>query len=219
MAYVLYVPANFQANSSALVIALHPRYADGPTMETLTQLNIKADSAGFAVLYPSTPARREWGWFFKADTDIAALRAVISSVQAFLLADPKRIYVLGYSDGAEMAHRMGVEMADVVAAIAPVSGALFEGAAPAVMPAAVSSVSVLIVHADLPDDVSFYVCGYPAGLGRIPSQDEAFNYWTGPLANACSTFDTTQNICEGQLQLTAKRATAAKGRPRSSSTS
>jgi poly(3-hydroxybutyrate) depolymerase len=211
MSYILYVPANFKANSSALVMALHPRNTEGAKMEALTQLNAKADAVGFAVLYPSAPGYRQWGWLFKDNSDVPALRAMISTVQATLHADPKRIYALGYSDGAEMAHRVGVEMGDVVAAIAPVSGALYEGVAPLVLPTAVSPVSVLIVHADLPSNISFYVCGYALALGAIPSQDTVFNYWAGPSTNACSTFDTTQSICDGGVPLlSAKKATGCK---------
>src|SRR5262245_37478872 len=57
MAFILYVPAKFKANSSALVMALHPRFTFGAHMENLSTLNATADEAGFAVLYPETPGR------------------------------------------------------------------------------------------------------------------------------------------------------------------
>lgn len=215
MNYIVYTPANFTPRSSAIVMALHPRNGSGLYMEQLTGLNAKADQAGFAVIYPSTPGAREWCWLPKPCTDTPALRAILAAVQPTLNADPKKIYVTGYSDGAEMSHRVGVEMGDVVAAIAPVSGDLYEGTVSAnySVPAAVQPVSVLLLHADEPPDLSFYVCGYTASGGwRIPSQDVVFNYWTGASANDCATFDTSESICSGgSLHLTAKRAGSCKG--------
>lgn len=211
--YILYTPANFKPNSGALVMALHPRHGNGESMENLTGMNAKAEQAGFAVLYPSAPARRMWCWYFQNCDDIAGLRTLISTVQATLKADPKRIYATGYSDGATMSHRIGVEMGDVVAAIAPLSGDIYEGIDVLPMPAAKNGVSVLMLHADLPPDVSYFVCGRSIGPYMIPSQDEVFSYWTGPSANSCGAVDTTTNICNGarQLQLTAKNAKNCKG--------
>lgn len=203
--YILYVPANFQPNVSGLVLALHPRSSTGEFMESLTRLNRKADEAGFAVLYPET-GLRWWNWFFRPGADSEAIRTIISTVQVKLKADPKRIYATGYSDGAEMTHRIGVELGDILAAIAPVSGTLYEGAAPAVMPIAKGAVSVLILHADIPVSNSFYICGTP----NHPSQDVIFEYWTGPSANNCSTLNTTDKICGAQGLLTVKKATGCK---------
>jgi polyhydroxybutyrate depolymerase len=211
MAFILYVPAKFKANSSALVMALHPRFTFGAHMENLSGLDAKADEVGFAVLYPETPGRRIWNWFFNTQADdVQSLRAIVAAVQANLKADPKRIYALGYSDGAEMAHRVGVEMSDVVAAIAPVSGVHYEGGG--TVPAAKAPVSVLMLHADLPPDLSFYVCGRAIGAYLLPSQDEVFDYWTGSSANACTTSSTTQRICSGgALQVVTKGASGCKG--------
>jgi polyhydroxybutyrate depolymerase len=39
--------------------------------------------------------------------------------------DPARVYATGMSNGAMMAHRLGIELPDRIAAIAPVVGALF----------------------------------------------------------------------------------------------
>lgn len=55
--------------------------------------------------------------------DIAYLGALLDEVEAEYPVDVARVYVTGFSNGAAMAHRVGCEMADRVAAIAPVSGA------------------------------------------------------------------------------------------------
>ena len=57
--------------------------------------------------------------------DVGYIRAVIGDVVAKWHVDERRIYVTGFSSGASMTHRLGVELADKVAAVAPVSGHLF----------------------------------------------------------------------------------------------
>lgn len=207
MSYILYVPANFVPDSGAMVLALHPRVGSAAGMESLTRLNEKANQAGFAVVYPQTGGTF-WGWYFNGLDHIPALRSVITSVQAKIRANPKRIYATGYSDGAEMAHRVGVELSDLVAAIAPVDGVLYEKWSVGTVPNAKSSVSVLMLHGDMPPGASFFVCGY----GMVPSQDEIFDYWTGPQANSCSKFNSPAGICSnGAVQLSGKNAKDYKG--------
>jgi len=54
--------------------------------------------------------------------DIAYLNAVLDQLDREFNVDASRVYFSGFSNGAAMAHRVGCEMADRVAAIAPVSG-------------------------------------------------------------------------------------------------
>ncbi len=56
--------------------------------------------------------------------DIGYLAAVLDEVQATFAVDSDRIFVTGFSNGASMSFRVGIELADRVAAIAPVSGHL-----------------------------------------------------------------------------------------------
>jgi polyhydroxybutyrate depolymerase len=56
--------------------------------------------------------------------DVGYLSAVLDDVQADFVVDASRIYVTGFSNGASMSFRVGVELADRFAAIAPVSGHL-----------------------------------------------------------------------------------------------
>ena len=54
--------------------------------------------------------------------DAGYVRWIITSVATQYSADPKRLFVTGFSSGAFMTHRMGAEASDLIAAIAPVSG-------------------------------------------------------------------------------------------------
>jgi polyhydroxybutyrate depolymerase len=54
--------------------------------------------------------------------DVAFLAALIDDVVARFAADPGRVFVTGFSNGAAMAFRVAAELADRVAAVAPVAG-------------------------------------------------------------------------------------------------
>jgi polyhydroxybutyrate depolymerase len=60
----------------------------------------------------------------KAD-DIGFFSAMIDYVEARYSADPDRIYCTGFSNGASMTFSVGLNLANRVAAIAPVSGHLW----------------------------------------------------------------------------------------------
>ena len=49
---------------------------------------------------------------------------MLDDVSSVLKVDPKRIYATGMSNGAMMCHRLGAELSDQIAAIAPVAGTL-----------------------------------------------------------------------------------------------
>jgi polyhydroxybutyrate depolymerase len=56
--------------------------------------------------------------------DIGYLAAVLDDVQDHFAIDADRVFVTGFSNGASMTFRVGVELSDRVSAIAPVSGHL-----------------------------------------------------------------------------------------------
>src|SRR5689334_11785800 len=67
--YALHVPANFQKNSSALIIALHGSGGNGLNMESTTGFSPLSDQEGFAVAYPDglvepSEGVSDWAYFF-----------------------------------------------------------------------------------------------------------------------------------------------------------
>jgi polyhydroxybutyrate depolymerase len=215
--YVLHVPANFPANSGALVVSLHGTGEGGLEYERHTQLDTTADQNGFAIAYPDAllaPRNgnlRQWNFFYngaQSDTDtspddVAFLRQLITTLQANLQADPKKIYVSGVSAGGNMAVRVGVELSDLVAAIAPLSGTLLQGGNGVAVPAAVGPVSVIMLHAD--QDTTLPYCG---GNGAA-SQDTTFNYWVA--ADVTPNLDTAAPLCDASGNPTAVNEKDATG--------
>src|SRR5215475_5774095 len=207
--YTLHVPVGFQPTVGALVIALHGAGDSGPSFERSTGLSAKADQAGFAVIYPDglfNPRLGASDWQHFGDDfvdDIAFLRQLIATVSRDIQSDPNRTYIAGFSDGGRLAHRAGVELSDLIAAIADVGGSLYQNAVVMVPPAR-APVSVLILHGD-----ADAYCGGPLNA----SQDQTFDYWAGSLADNCShTLPAT--LCDSQAALTAlvdKRAQSCSG--------
>jgi polyhydroxybutyrate depolymerase len=217
-AYLLHVPANFHAGTSGLVVALHGSQGSGLRLMSTSGLNAESDAMGFAVAYPFSLVSpgagfTEWNEFYNHSygsnppDDVGFIRQVILDLQAQIGPDPKRIYVTGLSNGGMMAHRVGVELSSLVAAIGVVEGTLVSPGSVSSVPRAAAPVSVLILHGD--SDTTVPCCSAPP----VASQEETFNYWSGPSANSCATVDTTQPICdtEGNAVAIEKRATGCNG--------
>ena len=215
--YVLHVPASFQPGTSGLVLSLVGTGSSGQQQEAWTALNASADKYGFAVAYPdSLPSPyfiddAAWNTYFDqpawpgntAPDDIAFLRQLIAAEQTSINMNPKMIYVSGHSSGGFMAQRVGVELSDVVAAIAPLSSSLYvtlplTGSIGQTMPTQKAPVSVLILESD--GDAIIPYCGGEVSTSPgavVPSQDDTFNYWASAAVNNCTTLDTKASLCNG----------------------
>lgn len=218
-AYLLHVPAGFASGSRALVIALHGSSGSGLRLANTSGLSQEADAKGFAIAYPFalvSPGAgiTEWNEFFNHSfganppDDVGFIRQLILTIESQIQADPKKIFVTGLSNGGFMAHRIGVQLSDLVAAIGVVEGTLVSPGDPADVPAAVASVSVLVLHGD--QDQTVPCCSAPP----VASQEQTFNYWSGANGDACTVVDTNQPICDGQGNPTSveeKDATACRG--------
>jgi polyhydroxybutyrate depolymerase len=214
--YLLHVPSNFQKNSGALVIVLHGSGGSGLTIESLTGFSTLADQDGFAVAYPdgllnSSIAQTDWAYYFNDfNDDVGFLGQLITTLQARVGPDPKRVFITGHSAGGFMSHRLGVELSDVVAGIGVVEGAISSNGnpPPVPVPPAAGPVSVLILHGD--QDQTVFYCGSRTDV----SQEDTFNYWSGPSGDSCSTVDSQVALCDSQGNISAiseKDATSCGG--------
>lgn len=140
--YLLHVPPNYEKGKPLpLVIMLHGMGGTALLSLRETGWSAKADSENFIVAYPEAtrPEQKQspnlrtnpqaWndgsGRFHAAEReidDVAFIKALIESLKSSYSVDPDRIYVTGFSNGASMTFRLGAELADRIAAIAPHSG-------------------------------------------------------------------------------------------------
>ena len=220
--YELYLPASLPANPPIVLMLHGTKYTSTLDPESIISLNWGwqpvADKYGFIVVTPAStwdPATTQWNWnaYFMdaafpapAPDDSGFLRQLIVNLTAQYNLNPNMVYVAGMSSGAQMTERVGVEISDLVAAIVPASGQMEGQQAPpppVLTPGpARAPISVQEWHGTL--DKNLWPCNYGttkySGVTfTLDTVDDTFNYWTGPNANACTVFQTTQTLCtDGQ---------------------
>jgi polyhydroxybutyrate depolymerase len=110
--YVEYIPAQLPAGAP-LVIALHGTTMDGALMRKFTgyEFDSIADTHGFAVFYPDG-YKTNWNDCLKAGAaaatlehvdDVGFILALIGKAQSEFKIDPKKVYLVGYSNGGQLA--------------------------------------------------------------------------------------------------------------------
>ena len=125
-AYLLRLPDRALGGGPVpLIVELHGRGIDPLAFDRLTGLGAHAGDVGWALALPVAvgelwndgrrPAR-------PGPDDVGFLRAVIDDACRDDAVDPRRVYVVGMSNGAAMAARLVAAHADAVAAVAQVAG-------------------------------------------------------------------------------------------------
>ncbi len=156
---------------SPLLLELHGRGIDALQFDDLTGFGALAEQAGFALALPSAVGEI-WndgrdlpaGASGRPD-DVGYLAAVIDDAIARLPVDPRRVYVVGMSNGATMAGRLACELADRFAAVAQVAGTAAVEVAGGRRPS--SPTPILNIHGTA-DDIAPYEGGIRHSLrGRI----------------------------------------------------
>ena len=212
--YEVYLPVNLPANPP-MVLMLHGTRTE-PTFDPQQVITLDwgwsavADKYGFIVVTPASTyyaKTHQWNWnaYFMdaafpapAPDDSGFLRQLIVTLTAQYNVNPTQVYVAGFSSGAQMAERVGVEISDLVAAIAPVSGQMVgQQVPPPGLPGnAAAPVSVQEWQGTL--DNNLWPCNYGttkySGVTyTLDTVDDTFNYWAEQ--NACSTMQTSQPLC------------------------
>ena len=126
---------------SPLVIMLHGAGGTGEWADGETGWSALADREGFTLAFPEAialdpgkPPRfltnpQRWNDYSSGPTgdpsnadDVAFLATLIDNAVSQYGVDPRRVYLTGFSNGAGMAFRAAAELADRLAAVAPVAG-------------------------------------------------------------------------------------------------
>jgi polyhydroxybutyrate depolymerase len=144
--FTVHVPPGFDGKSKvAVVFMLHGAGGSGEGAISQTGWDVKSDHEGFIAVFPdgtsshpTLPAKfltnpRLWNdgsgrgaiGVDKVD-DLGFISAMIDFLEASYAADPSRIYCTGFSNGASMTFSVGLNLANRIAAIAPVAGHFWE---------------------------------------------------------------------------------------------
>ncbi|MBE1531028.1 alpha/beta hydrolase family esterase [Actinomadura algeriensis] len=162
--YLLHVPPKVAegkwkdgrpAEPPALVLALHGGLADMNKAEDRTGFSDLADEKGFLVAYPNG-FMTTWNAGdccgaakIGGIDDVEFLAELITKLTDAGLADPDRVFVTGFSNGAGMAYKFACRKPDMVAGIGAVEGALVTECDPG------KPVSAMIVHGTADSNVPF----------------------------------------------------------------
>ena len=193
--YQIFVPA--RNGRLPLVIALHGGGGNGAQLAKSAGLIDEAAKEGFVLALPEGSSR-----FGKLETwnaggccayamrekidDIGFIRALIDELERTQPVDPKRIYVVGMSNGGMMAERVAIELGDRIAGAAVFVGALFGNE-----PRPVAAVPMLIVNAEKDEQVPIAGGTSTTGIVRrsqgMPYKPSRYAATFWATANRCTT--------------------------------
>ncbi len=131
------VPKSYGATkASPLLVVLHGYTGTGASIREYFALDSLTETGGFLTVYPDGRKDANGAQFWNATDaccnfrsspvdDSAYLTAIIDLVTKGYNVDPKRIFVVGHSNGGFMSYRMACEHSDKIAAIVSLAGATF----------------------------------------------------------------------------------------------
>lgn len=126
--YLLYTPPGVDSTQPLpMIIALHGFASNGHGMSAMSAWQPVADRAGFLVVYPdgsSFPLRWNIGAIANIPDidDVQFVSDMIADVSGRTHIDPARIYITGFSNGGQMAHRVACQLDGQIAALGVVDG-------------------------------------------------------------------------------------------------
>jgi polyhydroxybutyrate depolymerase len=179
--YKYKVPSGYDATQpTPLLILLHGLGASGELQSLYMGLAPLADSRNFLYAYPDGTqnllGQRFWNatdfccnFFGSTVDDVGYLTAVIDDMASRYNVDPKRIFLVGHSNGGYMSHRMACDRSSRIAGIVSLAGAQWTDATKC---RPTDSVSVLEVHG-----TADTLVGYDGGGILYPSAHDTVNIW------------------------------------------
>lgn len=193
--YDVYIPSSYTPfRKTPLVIVLHFGGGNGEIIEEVTEMSEKAEKEGFIAVYPygTGPFEKRlltWnagygvGYAYKNNIDdVGFIQTLIDELQDTFTIDDQRIYITGFCFGASLTYRLGAELSDTIAAIAPISGSIggkhTKDTALWKIPQPTNPLPVLTIHG-MQDKAVPYNGGVTQGNGTysIISVNESISFW------------------------------------------
>lgn len=189
--YLVHLPPNYSKETPLpLVLAFHGGGGNAQNMVNMSGFNQKADKENFIVVYPNGSGRTDnilltfnaigcCSYAMEQNIDdVKFISGLIDKISAEYAVDKKRVYATGFSNGGLISNRLAAEIPEKIAAIAPVSGTIFESS-----PTPKGKVAVLIIHG-MKDTAVPYEGGISSRNTVNKAQSQPFksvaytaNYW------------------------------------------
>ena len=134
--YIVHVPSSYDASKPIpVVFNIHGGGGNGENQRNMSNMDVNSDKNGYIVVYPDGTGavlfgKEVFNWNGKMDTkpeqvvskidDVKFFSKMIEDLKNKFNIDEKRIYATGISNGGQMSHRLGCDLSDKIAAIAPV---------------------------------------------------------------------------------------------------
>lgn len=129
----VHVPPGYDHRQpTPVVLGFHGLGSNAGQQAALSRMDAKSDAAGFLAIYPEgtgdTPSWNAGACCGEATqqdvADVAFVRDLVAIARERLCVDDDRVFATGMSNGGFLSHRLACELADRVAAVAPVAGVI-----------------------------------------------------------------------------------------------
>lgn len=207
----LFIPSSVTDKPNVpLVLAFHGAGGSGPLFREQIDLDRQADGDGFVVAYP-TATGVNWAegcGCIRPDLDgvddVGFADAVIEAVADVVEIDRRRIYALGYSQGAIFLHRLACERTETYAGFASIAG-MMNGPVAASCPADVP-VDMFMVHGN--EDNVLQFDGRDAGAATLLSVPATMLEWRDH--NGCTVAVDRKTESIGEFSADVRRYNACE---------
>lgn len=190
------VPEGYDPKKPApLVMVLHGYGANGTAQNLFFNLGSIADKEGFFVVAPEgtldSAGKQFWNGTDnccnfdpeKVD-DVAYLTGLVDEIAKYYTIDPKRVFLVGHSNGGAMSFRLGCDASERFAAIVDLAGPFFMDASKCKPK---SPVALMHLHGTKDETVPYP----PSTTKRFPNPGAVAAVTTWATNNGCNTTPDT----------------------------
>lgn len=190
--YFIHIPSG-ASKGLPVVMGLHGGNGTAPRRARQMGLNEIGDREGFIAIYPQGV---NYGWNDGRATpemlarqenvdDVTFFKALIREISAMPEVDPRRIYLVGGSNGGMMTHRLSCDIAEMITAAVVMVGSIPEPVRGKCQPK--NPVPILMMNGTA-DPLVPYAGGNVGGAsgvdqGRVIAAEDTLQFWV--KANGC----------------------------------
>jgi polyhydroxybutyrate depolymerase len=222
--YELRVPASYENGTPMpLVVMLHGYSSFGVQNAAFLGLQSASERHGFLLAIPDGTVDADGNQFWNATDgccnfdgstvdDVGYILAVIDDASVRFDVDPRRVYLVGHSNGGFLAHRIACEHGDTIAAVVSLAGGQWKD--PARCPAA-TPVHILQLHGTADETIAYD--GGATESGPYPSAHDTAATWAqkngcaGALAPAGAPLDLVTTLAGAETSREAYAGCPAAG--------